>query len=101
MVEAVRRGQSQQRVARDFGVSPATVNRWVRHAQGQRLDRVDWSDRAPIPHATQRTDAALEDLVLELRSHLQSEGDLGFFGAAAILAALQARGVEPLPAERT
>jgi hypothetical protein len=101
MVQAVRSGRSQQQVARDFGVSPATVNRWVRHAHGQRLDRVDWSDRAPIPHTTQRTDAALEDLVLEVRSHLQAESDLGFFGAGAILDALQARGVDPLPAERT
>src|SRR3954451_7034931 len=101
MVEAVRRGRSQQRVARDFGVSPATVNRWVRHAHGQRLDRVDWSDRSPIPHATRRTDPALEDLVLEVRVHLQAESDRGFFGAEAILEALRARGVEPLPAERT
>ena len=101
MVQAVRAGRSQQQVARDFGVSPATVNRWVRHAHGRRLDRVDWSDRAPLPHTTQRTAAALEDLVLELRRQLRSESDLGFFGAEAILAALQARGVEPLPAART
>jgi transposase len=53
MVEAVRRGRSQQQVARDFGVSPDTVNRWVRHAQGQRLDRVDWSDRSRVPYTTQ------------------------------------------------
>jgi hypothetical protein len=101
MVEAVRSGRSQQQVAREFGVSPATVNRWVRHAHGQRLDRVDWSDRSPIPHTTQRTTAALEDLVLEVRSRLQAESDLGFFGAEAILDSLQARGVVPLPAERT
>jgi hypothetical protein len=101
MVEAVRRGRSQQQVARDFGVSPATVNRWVRHAHGQRLDRVDWFDRSPIPHTTQRTTAALEDLVLEVRSRLQAESDLGFFGAEAILDSLRARGVAPLPAERT
>src|SRR5262245_26175265 len=101
MVEAVRRGRSQQQVARDFGVSPATVNRWVRQAHGQRLDRVDWSDRASIPHTTQRTDAALEDLVLEVRRLLRSESDLGFFGAEAILGALRDRGVEPLPAART
>src|SRR5512135_1592081 len=100
MVQAVRSGRSQQQVARDFGVSPATVNRWVRHAHGQRLDRVDWSDRAPIPHTTQRTDATLEDLVPEVRSHLQAESDLGFFGAEAILEALQARSVDPLAAER-
>jgi hypothetical protein len=101
MVEAVRWGRSQQQVARDFGVSPATVNRWVRHAHGQRLDRVDWSDRSPIPHTTQRTTAALEDLVLEVRSRLQAESDLGFFGAEAILDSLRVRGVAPLPAERT
>jgi transposase-like protein len=101
MVEAVRRGRSQQQVARDFDVSPATVNRWVRHAHGQRLDRVDWSSRSPIPHTTQRTEATLEDLVLEVRSRLQADSDLGFFGAEAILESLRARGVEPLPAERT
>ena len=32
---------------------------------------------------------------------MQAESDLGFFGAEAILEALRARGVEPLPAERT
>src|SRR5262249_15517449 len=91
----------QQQVARDFGVSPATAHRWVRHAQGQRLDRVDWSDRSPIPHTTQRTGAALEDLILEMRSRLKSESELGFFGAEAVLAALRARGGDPRPAERT
>jgi transposase-like protein len=101
MVEAVRSGQSQQQVARGFGVSPATVNRWVRHAQGQRLDRVDWSDRSPIPRTTQRTTAALEDVVLEVRRQLQAESDLGFVGAEAILEALRARGIGALPAERT
>ena len=93
MVEAVRRGRSQQQVARDFDVSPATVNRWIRHAHGQRLDRVDWSGRSPIPHTTQRTEAALEDLVLEVRSRLRADSDLGFFGAKAILESLRARGV--------
>src|SRR5512147_681059 len=101
MVEAVRSARSHQQVARDFGVSPATVNRWVRHAHGQRLDRVDWSDRSPIPRTTQRTTAALEDLVLEVRGRLQAESDLGFFGAEAILDSFRARGVAPLPAERT
>src|SRR6185436_16294754 len=85
MVLAVRMGRSQQQVACDFDVSPATVNRWVRHAHGQRLDRVDWSGRSPIPHTTQRTEAALEDLVLEVRSRLQADSDRGFFGAEAIL----------------
>jgi transposase len=52
MVEVVRSGRPQQQVARDFGVSPATVNRSVRHAHGQRLDRVDWFDRSPISLTT-------------------------------------------------
>jgi hypothetical protein len=101
MVEAVRRGRSQQQVARDFDVSPATVNRWVHHAHSQRLDRGDWSGRSRIPHTTQRTNPALEDLVLEVRSRLRADTDLGFFGAKAILESLRARGIEPLPAERT
>src|SRR3954447_19192080 len=101
MVEAVRRGGSQQQVARDLGVSPGTVNRWVRHAQGRRLDRVDWSDRSRVPHTTQRTEADIEDLVLEVRRQLQVESDLGFHGAEAILQALRGRHLDPLPSERT
>ena len=101
MVEAVRRGRSQQQVARDFGVSPGTVNRWVRHAQGQRLDRVDWSDRPRVSYTTQRTEAGIEDLVLEVRLQLQVESDLGFHGAEAILQALRGRHIDPLPSERT
>jgi transposase len=101
MVEAVRRGQSQQQVARDFGVSPGTVNRWVRHSRGQRLDRVDWSDRSRAPHTTQRTESGIEDLVLEVRHQLQVESDLGFHGAEAILQALRGRHIDPLPSERT
>jgi hypothetical protein len=101
MVEAVRRGRSQQQVARDFGVSPGTVNHWVRHAHGQRLDRVDWSDRPRVPYTTQRTEAGIEDLVLEVRHQLQVESDLGFHGAEAILEALRGRHIDPLPSERT
>jgi hypothetical protein len=82
-------------------VSAATVNRWVRHAHGQRLDRVDWSDRPSVPRATQRTTAAIEDLVLEVRRQLRAESDLGFSGAEAIRQGLRTRGVEPLPSERT
>jgi transposase len=101
MVQAVRSGRSQQQVAREFGVSPATVNRWVGHARGQRLDRVDWSDRPRSPHTTQRTEAGTEDLVLEVRRQMQAESDSGFVGAEAIREALRSRGAGPLPAERT
>src|SRR3954451_1099825 len=100
MVEAVRGGQSQHEVARAFHVSPSTVNRWVRHAHGRRLDRVDWSDRSRVPHATQRTAATIEDLVLDVRRQLRHESDLGFYGAEAIRDALASRGITPLPAPR-
>src|SRR4051795_5374406 len=101
MVEAGRGGQSQHEVARAFHVSPSTVNRWVRHAHGRRLDRVDWSDRSRVPHATQRTAATIEDLVLDVRRQLRHESDLGFYGAEAIREILDSRGIKPLPALRT
>jgi putative transposase len=101
MVEAVRGGQSQHEVARVFHVSPSTVHRWVHHAHGRRLDRVDWSDRSRAPHTTQRTTAAIEDLVLGVRRQLRTESDLGFYGAEAIRDVLDSRGIQPLPALRT
>jgi putative transposase len=101
MVAAVRRRRSLRQVAQDFDVSPATVLRWVRHAQGQRLDRVDWSDQPHTPHTTQRTDVAVEDLVLQLRRQLRQDSDLGFYGAEAIQEILEQRRVQPLPSVRT
>ena len=101
MVEAVRRGRSHHDVAREFHVSPSPVHHRAQHARGQRLDRVDWSDRSRVPHTTQRTEAAIEDLVLEVRRQLQMTSDLGFHGAAIIRQALEARGIAPLPAVRT
>jgi len=100
MVAAVRRGQSLRVVARHFGVGIATVAYWGERAQGQRLDRVDWSDRSHAPHRPRRTDTAVEDLVLQTRSAL-AHGDLGAIGAASIRQALQEQGVTPLPALRT
>jgi putative transposase len=101
MVAAVRQGQSLRAVAHDFRVSPATVLHWVRHAVGQRLDRVDWSDRPHTPHKTQRTADTIEDLVLQLRRELRQESDLGFYGAEAIREALAKQKVQPLPSLRT
>src|SRR5438477_3906862 len=101
MVAAVRRGQSLRVVADDYRVSAGTVLRWVRHAEGQRLDRVDWSDRPHTPHKTRRTALAIEDQVLELRRELRQDSDLGFYGAEAIRDALAERKVQPLPSLRT
>jgi transposase len=76
MVAAVRRGQPLRAVARQFGVGLATVAYWVQRAKGQRLDRVDWSDRPRAPRTTRRTAAAMEDRVLKARQEL-AQSDLG------------------------
>jgi hypothetical protein len=100
MVAAVRRGQSLRAVASQFGVGVATVSHWVQRAQGQRLDRVDWSDRARTPHQTRRTDPSVENLVVKTRSDL-AQGDLGAIGAGPIRQALLDQGVAQVPSVRT
>jgi transposase len=100
MVAAVRRGQSLRAVASQFSVGVATVSQWVERAKGQRLDRVDWSDRSRAPHKTRRTDTTLEDLVLKTRSDL-AQGDLGAIGADPIRQALLDQGVALVPSVRT
>jgi predicted transcriptional regulator len=101
IVAAVRSGRSQHEVAAKFHVSQSTVHHWVHRAQGQRLDRVDWHDRPHDPKAPHRTEAAIEDLILTLRTELERTSDLGFHGARAIHEALEARKTEPLPSVRT
>jgi hypothetical protein len=100
MVAAVRKGQSLRDVAAEFAVGVATVSLWVQRAAGQRLDRIDWSDRSCAPHKTRRTGSSLEDLVLQARSEL-AHGDLGAVGAGAIHQALLDRKVAKVPSVRT
>jgi hypothetical protein len=101
MVAAVRRGAGLRAVARTFRVSLLTVQRWVQRAAGQRLDRVDWSDRpATPPTSPTRTARALEDLVLTIRRELREQSDLGEWGAAAIQRELQARELAAVPSLR-
>jgi putative transposase len=88
-------------VAREFRVSLATVQRWVRRAHGRRLDRVDWTDRPPIPRRVQRTPRAVEEQVLAVRRHLREESVLGEYGAPAIHRELRARGERQAPSIRT
>ena len=102
MVSAVRVGRSERSVAVEYGVSLSAVQYWVQRAEGQRLDRVDWSDRPGGPrHSTKRTPRELEDLVLRLRRELRDESALGEFGGIAIREELQRQGVMPLPTVRT
>jgi hypothetical protein len=100
MVAAVRKGRSLRWVARQFGVGVATVASWVKRAEGQRLDRVDWSDRSSVPHKTRRTDPSLEDRILRMRREL-AHSDLGAVGAEAIQEALLAKGLTRVPSVRT
>ncbi|MCH7715658.1 MAG: hypothetical protein IH876_05980 [Gemmatimonadetes bacterium] len=101
MVAAVRRGASLRTVAGRFHVSLLTVQRWVKRSNGQRLDRVDWSDRPSIAHTIHRTAAAVEDTVLTLRRELRETSDLGEYGAAAIHRELLACHYRSVPAVRT
>src|SRR5579871_3978432 len=102
MVAAVRAGASLRQTARQFGVSLSTLQHWVQRASGQRLERVDWSDQTPGPRCSpQRTTAAVEELIVDLRRHLRQTSDLGEYGAAAIHRELLARGLADPPAIRT
>ena len=62
----------------------ATVEDWVERAKGQRLDRVDWSNRSRAPKRTRRTNATIEQQVLTIREWLKDHSILGEYGAAAI-----------------
>jgi transposase len=101
MVAAVRSGRSQHEVAQEFHVSQSTVHYWVHHAHGRRLDRVDRHDRPHTTRTSSRTDPAIEDLVLAVRTELGRDSDLGFHGADVIHEILKSRQVELLPSVRT
>lgn len=102
MVEAVRRGLSLRDTAAKFGVSHVTVLRWTRRAGDARLARVDWTDRAAGARGGRnRTPAAMESQVIELRRELRERSVLGEYGAKAIRAELVARGLMSPPSLRT
>ena len=103
MVRAVRHGLSLREVARRWRVSLNTVQRWVRRAGAQRLDRVDWRDRPPgVRMSARRTAPATEGEVLAVRKVLRQESVLGEHGAAAIQRELLLRDmVRPVPSVRT
>lgn len=92
-------------VARRFAVSLSVVQRWVGHADGQRLDRVDWSESRGGRRAEQATPREVEELILQVRKKLRDTSDLGEFGAAAIHRELSARSgprrLDAIPSLRT
>lgn len=102
MVLAVRRGTSLREVARRFGVTLHTVQRWVARAGGTRLDRVNWCDQPRGARTSpKRTPPAVERAILELRRELREESALGEYGADAIQRSLIERRCRDVPAVRT
>jgi hypothetical protein len=83
-------------------VTKATVERWKNHAQGKRLDRVDWNDR---PDGTlkpaNRSASEVEQCVLTLRKQLKENSPLGEHGADAILREMEQRGCPAIPSRAT
>jgi hypothetical protein len=102
MAAAVRQGHSLRSVARQFGVSLLTVQRWVQRAEGQALESMDWSDRSRRPHqVANRTAARIEERVVALRDELSKHSDLGEYGAQAIHREMVQRGETCPPSVRT
>ncbi len=102
MVAAVRAGQPQRQVARQFGVGLRTVQHWIARADGQCLADVDWSDRRRGPRrAVNRTEPAMEALVLSVRQYLKDHSALGEYGAEAIHRELLAGRDKAIPSVRT
>lgn len=89
-------------VARRWHVSLSTVQRAVRRAGDERLDRVDWAEqpsgRRP---AVNRLAGETEDLVLRLRRELKATSDLGEYGAVAIRRELLTQDPRVVPSVRT
>jgi transposase len=89
-------------VAAEFGVSVGKVAFWVRRADSRRLDRVDFTNRAPgCPIAWNRLDARQEQRILELRTGLRKHSVLGEYGAEAIQQALHSETSANAPSRAT
>jgi hypothetical protein len=102
MVERVRAGAGLRETAREFRVGLSVIQRWVRHAAGKRLDRVDWSGKTRAGmRPINRTERAVEMLVVAIREQLAKTSDLGEHGAKAIHAALLEGGSGKPPSVRT
>ena len=91
-----------RKVAKQFGVTLRTVQKWVAHAGDRRLDRVDFSDRpAGRREPVNKTSKDFEDLILTVRRELKERSALGEFGAAAIHRELTRRRRRGIPSVRT
>jgi len=102
VVRAFRADGSLRKTAKKFGVAKATVQRWVNHADGKRLDRVKF-DGVPGGRvkAANRTPDEVERQVVEVRTFLQDESALGEHGADAILREMENRECPHIPSRAT
>ena len=102
MVAAYRTGASLREVARDFKETKSTVQRWVAHAKGKQLDRVDFYNK---PSGTRqpknKSPRRLEKRILQRRKQLKDKSILGLHGAVAIREEMIKRGDTTIPATRT
>ena len=97
----MRRGGSLRAAARRFRCTASTVWFWVRRAQGQRLDRVNWADRpSGAAQPANRTARGLERRIVALRRWLRLHDPLGYVGPEAIRGHLLGQGVVA-PSART
>jgi len=102
MVAAHRAGASLRQVAKDFNETKSTVGRWVAHANGQRLDRVDFHDKkSGTSKPKNKSPSKLEKRVLQLRKYLKEKSILGLHGADAIQKEMRKRGDKNVPCLRT
>jgi transposase len=103
MVALVRSGKSQRQVARRFGVTLRTVQRWLDRATDRPLGSVNWKARSHAPRGVaNKTQAVLERDICALRRQLATESALGFVGAQAIHEVLLGRSHFPVvPSVRT
>lgn len=89
-------------VARRFRRSLSTVQRWVRRAGNERIDRVDFAAHKPgCRRSPSRVSPATEKAIVQTRSRLRDRSDLGEHGADAIRAELVRLGFEDVPSART
>ena len=91
-----------RKVARQFGVTLRTVQKWVAHAGDHRLDRVDFANRPPgRREPINKTSKDCEDMILTVRRELKEQSALGEFGADAIHWELTWRRRRNIPSVRT
>jgi hypothetical protein len=101
MVAFYRRGYSLREVAATFKESKSTVQRWVKIASGQRLERVDFYDKKPgsaVP--SNKYSKRVEHRVLTIRKFLKEKSILGLFGPDAIRTAMLEQGDREVPSRQ-